>query len=440
VRGLGLNTSRTLLSIYAKLRRQTRRIHAWLSPAKRFVVSLHTQWPVSCVWLALCVCFLLPGLASRQTSEALFEYAHTNNSSSVIWGRFAITSLFVVLLSAVLTHWSYRLIHRAGPKKPPVMTVRIACVISTLLPPIALSDLLLSLQEPGKEFDPYRLMAIGILIAPLAYVWLSRAILKLLAKIIPGWSRRILSYGGSFVVLSIAVAFVLLFGTAEKDRSLGVSLSSIEIAQAVGSVNIVVLSFATFAAIGSMLVVAGRFFRFPLIAVALISALGFGWFDLNDNHAIRRAHESVDEHPEDVEDAFDRWMRQRPDKHRFSEYPVILVSAEGGGIRAAFFTAVTLARLVDRCPGIANHIFAISGVSGGAMGAAVFAATMKVMPPDLMSKTCDLKENAPPVYENAVASVLSDDYLSPILARALFRTRFSSSFRFLSTALTGSSA
>src|SRR4051794_22390663 len=99
--------------------------------------------------------------------------------------------------------------------------------------------------------------------------------------------------------------------------------------------------------------------------------------------------------------------------------PSFIVSAEGGGIRAAFFTAITLARMVDHCPRIAHHIFAISGVYGGSIGAAVFAAAMAARPPNRTDKRCDLIMSASHFYEDAVSEVLSDDHLSPLLARML---------------------
>ncbi len=113
-------------------------------------------------------------------------------------------------------------------------------------------------------------------------------------------------------------------------------------------------------------------------------------------------------------------MPTRPDKDLFDDYPVILVSAEAGGIRAAYFTAVALGRIADRCPQMTGHIFAISGVSGGAVGAALFAAAMKAWPPNTADRRCDLKVAAPPIYEQALAQVLSDDHLSPFLAKMLF--------------------
>ena len=79
-----------------------------------------------------------------------------------------------------------------------------------------------------------------------------------------------------------------------------------------------------------------------------------------------------------VNQAFEKWLANRPDlaeyRDRGKPYPVYIVAAEGGGSYAAHHTAMVLAELQDRCPRFRHHVFAISGVSGGSLGAAVFAS------------------------------------------------------------------
>ncbi|HVY83599.1 MAG TPA: patatin-like phospholipase family protein, partial [Caulobacterales bacterium] len=99
--------------------------------------------------------------------------------------------------------------------------------------------------------------------------------------------------------------------------------------------------------------------------------------------------------------------------------PIILVSAEGGGIRAAHFTATVLGRLADQCPRLARRIFAISGVSGGAVGAAAYRASLDAAP--LEGDQCDLGANRPVgPRQQALNSMFSRDHLSPILAKEMF--------------------
>ena len=56
------------------------------------------------------------------------------------------------------------------------------------------------------------------------------------------------------------------------------------------------------------------------------------------------------------------------------QYPVFIVAVEGGGIYAASAASMLLAELQDRDPCFSQHVFAISAVSGGAIGATIFQA------------------------------------------------------------------
>lgn len=67
---------------------------------------------------------------------------------------------------------------------------------------------------------------------------------------------------------------------------------------------------------------------------------------------------------------------------------VLLVAAEGGGIRSAYWTAQVLARLHDADPQIDRRIAALSGVSGGAVGIAVYRACLAHTPPGEKVRPC----------------------------------------------------
>lgn len=119
---------------------------------------------------------------------------------------------------------------------------------------------------------------------------------------------------------------------------------------------------------------------------------------------------------------------------------VFIIAAEGGGIYAASAISLMLAELQDECPNFAKHVFAISGVSGGSIGAAVFQALDRSQ---VTPSSSDLKESgtgetptakdpresdcwsAPPsnhsvrpqcVLEDEVSSIMQDDHLSPVVA------------------------
>lgn len=92
--------------------------------------------------------------------------------------------------------------------------------------------------------------------------------------------------------------------------------------------------------------------------------------------------------------------------------PMRVVAAQGGGLYAAFHTAYYLAYRADTEPDFATSVFAISGVSGGSVGATVYWAIRK-------SDYC--KENpSGNCHRKAVRQVFQRDYLSPVLAGLLF--------------------
>jgi len=127
------------------------------------------------------------------------------------------------------------------------------------------------------------------------------------------------------------------------------------------------------------------------------------------------------------------------------KYPVFIIAAEGGGIYAASAISSLLAILQDADPEFSKHVFAISGVSGGSIGAAVFealdhpvgsdggAGAEKVQPPDEnVSKMDDGTTCAqysptagkPPLLsatkkstflEDEVAAIMRGDHFSPVV-------------------------
>lgn len=69
-----------------------------------------------------------------------------------------------------------------------------------------------------------------------------------------------------------------------------------------------------------------------------------------------------------------RWLSQAsPRSDKDTKYAVF-VAAAGGGLRAGYWTASVLARLYDCIPNFNHKLVAISGVSGGSLGAGLYAA------------------------------------------------------------------
>jgi hypothetical protein len=88
--------------------------------------------------------------------------------------------------------------------------------------------------------------------------------------------------------------------------------------------------------------------------------------------------------------------------------PLYLVDAEGCGIRAAYWTDTVLGKIQNRPRRFAEHLYSLSGVSGGSLGSAVFVALLAQAREERM----DLKAKA--------QAILSEDFLSPVVASMLY--------------------
>ena len=196
-----------------------------------------------------------------------------------------------------------------------------------------------------------------------------------------------------------------------------------------GSGAILCLAAATWVSFGSVVVLAAGRLRLPLIGLLLVWAMLCS--RCNDNHAIRTV--ATDTPPSTatsnktpIKDAFIIWHDAVQKAYPMAgpaPRPVFIVATEGGGIRAAYWTAVVLSALQDQSldhrkawldahpgqpppPDFASHVFAISGVSGGSLGAVVFDAL--------------LAEDVAYPMENKAHDVLRQDFLSPTLAAMFF--------------------
>src|SRR5699024_886813 len=117
--------------------------------------------------------------------------------------------------------------------------------------------------------------------------------------------------------------------------------------------------------------------RMPSMAAApllLFVAFSSG----NDNHAVALLDDGAPFLRRDIDRHMDAWLQARVDGGELAPgraFPLYLVAAEGGGIRAAYWAGVVLAKLQDDSRGrFSRHVFGMSGVSGGSLAVSSFAA------------------------------------------------------------------
>ncbi len=117
-------------------------------------------------------------------------------------------------------------------------------------------------------------------------------------------------------------------------------------------------------------------------------------------------------------DGLDTWLRSRGDLDDYRRagrpYPVIIASAEGGGIYAAAHAYSALTAMSEVCPSFGQHLFATVGVSGGSIGTLLYAAKSQTKVPNKALQPCHHRTAA------IDTRPLTVDLLSPALANLLF--------------------
>ncbi|MCH9806876.1 MAG: hypothetical protein K0U74_04020 [Alphaproteobacteria bacterium] len=270
------------------------------------------------------------------------------------------------------------------------------------------------------SFDGYManfvmaMVAIGLLVFAIVVLADRPALARLLAR--PGTGLAVLA--SSFVLALIAgsIAVAIMF--------------PVRISQTLGSLFIMSLFLVALQLSLLQLQLLRQRTGIPFTALLVISAIVYSLLDVNDNHPVRSVERTAQGNAKTVtvEEAVNRWMGSRKDAAQFADkpYPVFIVAAQGGGIYAAKHASSFLAEIQDLCPGFSHHLFAISGVSGGSVGASIFGALAKDFS---LQETSDLKKygcvddftgKRKAYFADAVTSIFQKDLWSPLAAGLLF--------------------
>ena len=171
-------------------------------------------------------------------------------------------------------------------------------------------------------------------------------------------------------------------------------------------------------------------------AVAFLVALGLVNAWLHPFHRVRVCDGdcvpaiSPNQRPK-VADAARAWYAQAKAAYDNAQgqgpVPMLIVATAGGGVRAAYWTATVLEKLEGdfeaESGDLRPYLFAISGVSGGSVGAAAFEAALTQRdenrckpdkPGDIAARPGD--KACPPATD-----FLKEDFLAPALASLVFR-------------------
>ncbi|WP_163162795.1 patatin-like phospholipase family protein [Bradyrhizobium uaiense] len=199
------------------------------------------------------------------------------------------------------------------------------------------------------------------------------------------------------VVISVAI-FVLLW----------ISGLRTHFAWALGPAALAYGAIGCIIPITSLLIFLVRQQRIPIVLLGGIAFVVFSLF--NDNHRVRSLPATADMSARpSLEQALARWEAGRAPNE-----PMILVAAAGGASRAAYWTGTVLRALDERSNGkFSDHVFAISSVSGGSLGAIGYAAW-------LADRPMDSEASGKQARLNFVQTFFGKDYLSPAIGGLLF--------------------
>ena len=264
------------------------------------------------------------------------------------------------------------------------------------------------------------------------------------------------SRSARYAFLAVTLAAVLLFAAQSSESWTNAGIIGLMSSKSLGLMFILCLFFSCLAFHLSALTRLYDERGIPVISILLVFLVVGSGLNWNDNHGLRnlqlvapvwRELESAKESrnniivKEDVSKppavppagvAFLDWLdahkaRRAAFAARGEPYPVYIVAAEGGGIYAANFAGLFLARLYDRCPALRHHVFAVSGVSGGSIGASVFVAMRQQIQaglnePDTDGDKCAFSAVVPAdrQLEPKLKQYLGSDFLAPLSSSALF--------------------
>lgn len=269
-----------------------------------------------------------------------------------------------------------------------------------------------SAAELNNTVANYRWLTLGLLAATIALFGAGWLFLKRRLE----WLTEIVFSPAGFL---FGAAAIILF-------SLAIVRSPTTLPWALGTQALV---FVFLAALAFLLTCFSRAFRLtgiPVTVLVLGAAFFFSIMGWTDNHKVE--HKVGERGPNEQQSFYD-WLTKRRDlafyEAKGKPYPVYMVAAEGGGIYAGYHVASFLARMQATCPRFAQHVFAISSVSGGSLGAAVFAAHANRGIGDAKNEPagaqgCESEVVGEGEIVEGVHEFFNRDFLAPLVAATLF--------------------
>jgi hypothetical protein len=191
------------------------------------------------------------------------------------------------------------------------------------------------------------------------------------------------------------------------------SIANYRFSVMLGSFATVLLAFGVLVGFFSLVSFISVALRINLHVIGFIAILVFG--KVSESHHVTLVNNPAPQQAfaqrPDLRSYFANWAAQRRADIEKGAYPVFFVLADGGASRSGYWTAATLSKLEDTTGGkFSQHLFCLSGASGGSVGNGTFFA--------LLLHKDSLRRTRGRFSDNA-CSYLRSDFLTYTLARML---------------------
>ncbi len=155
------------------------------------------------------------------------------------------------------------------------------------------------------------------------------------------------------------------------------------LASSFNPLSIILIVFISLYMVAFFLILLGKKIKIPLLTIVAITCLFLGRFFSTSSSFIHYQLpllESKVERPL-IEDYLHTWIEEREEKikNHKGQFPVVLVSAQGGGSRAGLWSFLVHSYLYETTKGayFEDHLLSLTGASGGSVGNAMFFAEVQ---------------------------------------------------------------
>ncbi len=198
------------------------------------------------------------------------------------------------------------------------------------------------------------------------------------------------------------------------------TIISVQFSTWLGTFPFLFLAFGILLILGNIIAVISILARFNFHLLLLTLSFIIGYFvEPHYTRLIKNETNNKFAERQNLNEYFNHWIndpvrQQMLADSNVKKVPLFFVMANGGASRSGYWTASALSKLEDETNGtFSDHLFCLSGASGGSVGNGTFFSLLKD------KENLLRKSNSKTPYWTATTSYLKSDFLTYTLARTL---------------------